>query len=454
METEEEFQENFKLIYSLACKNGQDKVKLDFSKPIDNKSKKIFISECHKGFNKAQNLIIDVLINYENDLELNKKNLKQYRSIRDEQNVDETNNLIRTIEYRKYLIRKLADSIAWQLIGGQNYIARRLYLGESPPTLSTSNYSSVRDTANFLNSKCTLDFALVSDLTSFIQIGDIFLRKQNEFHIIEVKEGPKNTEAIKIIEKLRNENIDIKDENLEFLNDKELAKQVSRFNRQIIRGHKASDLLSNEEGFDPKTNFPVKITEYSESIAYFYSTIHKLLEKSKEKDWAYEVIDNGILLIGAYRKNFLPFADLAIKELIKEQTNKNYPVFDFIQNLRIPITEPIFTKPLKDEHKFDIVFGNARIIMALDFDKVIEVFNDLGVNAKWLSKKETHKYKESKTSGLLIIDNQAIGLEYKGFHSILGDAFVSRIISDNMTPFSAILAYIKILEEMSKNIRK
>ncbi|KAF5043986.1 hypothetical protein DSECCO2_496480 [anaerobic digester metagenome] len=159
-------------------------------------------------------------------------------------------------------------------------------------------------------------------------------------------------------------------------------------------------------------------------------------------------------MIGAYRNKFLPVADCAIRELIKEQTKKNYPVFDFIQNLRIPITEPIFTKPLIDEHKFDIVFGNARIIMALDFDKVIEVFNDLGVIARWLSKKETHKYKESKTSGLLIIDNQAIGLKYKWFDSILGDAFVTKIISDNMTPFSAILEYIKILEEMSKNIRK
>ncbi|KAF5051584.1 hypothetical protein DSECCO2_417430 [anaerobic digester metagenome] len=151
METEEEFQDNFKRIYALACKNGQDKVKLDFSNPIDKKSEALFITECYKGFNKAQNFIIELLLKYEKDLELNKKNLKQYRDRRDEPKTNETNNLIVKLEYRESLIRKLADSIAWQLIGGQNYIARRLYLGESPPTLSSSNFTSVRDTVNFLN---------------------------------------------------------------------------------------------------------------------------------------------------------------------------------------------------------------------------------------------------------------------------------------------------------------
>ena len=40
---------------------------------------------------------------------------------------------------------------------------------------------------------------------------------------------------------------------------------------------------------DPKTNTPVRITEYSESISYYYSTIHKLIERIHLLDDEYEI---------------------------------------------------------------------------------------------------------------------------------------------------------------------
>lgn len=445
MESEREFEDNFKLIYTFACKNGLDKVKIDFSNPIDKNSKALFISECNNGFKIAQNLISDRLFQYENEISLLKQDLKLHKNIKG--NTNQTNEKIFELNYRVILIRKLADSIAWQIINSQNYIARRFYLGVPPPKLSTSNFRSVKEVADSLNNSCPLSFALISDLTTFIHIGDLLFKKLNIFKIIEVKEGKKNDEAMQIIEKLNSDNITINIENLEESFDRNFAKQVFRFNNQIIRGERASNLLTNENGFDPKTNNPIKIVEYSSSTHYYYSTIQSLIEKSKEKNWCFDVIDNGILFIGAYRNDYLLIAETTTMKLINEFTNKKTPIFDFIQNLRIPISEPIFIKPLKDEYKFDIVFGRVRVMIVINFDKLFNAFKDFGVIAKWLSKSETHKYKETISSGLLIIDNKAIGLKYKGFDFVLGDSFISRIISDNMTPTSAINVYLKLLDE-------
>ncbi|OFX54514.1 MAG: hypothetical protein A2046_02775 [Bacteroidetes bacterium GWA2_30_7] len=450
MESADKFEIELKEIYEFACKNGQNKVNLSFEHPPDNETAKLFIAECLNGFKKAQNLIARKLHEIEENRTQLRNDLEVAKSKK--QKCSEIEYLIDTINYQECLIRKLADSIAWQIINGQHYIARRLYLNENPPSLLNSNINSVINTVNQLNSGCVFDFALISDFTSFIQIGDIFFKKQNAFHIIEVKEGEKNTEVKKIIDVYKKEGKEITKDSLISNYNKGTVQHILRFKTQIERGQKASKLLTLENGFDPKTDIQVKIIDYKTPLNRFYSTINELIQDSIGKNMAHIIIDSGSLIIGAYRNEYFPYGEVIMQNLIKEKSGKDFPVYNFLQNIYIPITEPIYSKPILDDFKFDIIFGRVKIVMVINYDKVIELFNEVGFKTKWLSRKETHKLKENKDSpkSLIIIDNRAIQTEYKGINYHLCDGFTTRIISDNLTPYSAIKAFIHIFEESGK----
>src|SRR5690606_10340458 len=127
-----------------------------------------FFAEVHKDFSKAQRIICNGLLEKEEELEKIKIALKNARR-------DKNKNLVTELEtkkivnhFRQLVYRKLADSIAWQLIKGQHYVARRLFINQPPPVINSSNISDVIKRVNELN-KDEQSFALISDLTSFIQ---------------------------------------------------------------------------------------------------------------------------------------------------------------------------------------------------------------------------------------------------------------------------------------------
>src|SRR5690606_13651242 len=103
------------------------------------------------------------------------------------------------------------DGIAWQLIGGEIHIARRFHIEEdSSKFLDTSNIEHAKKVADEIN-KSPLDFALISDLTSYVQIGDILLKHENIVGIMELKEGKVNDQIKDFIEDLEQNNQPITD---------------------------------------------------------------------------------------------------------------------------------------------------------------------------------------------------------------------------------------------------
>lgn len=453
MKDREVFFNEIEVIHQLACKYGQNNIKLDPSKPFLKEDLKNFTRKCHIGFKKAQDLIITYLI----EIELEKKDLtsqiKEHRRNREKELETEKLLLIRILDYREKLLRKLADSIAWHMITGHHYIARRLFLGETYPSLLSEGFDAVIKVAEDIN-KNTDEFALISDLTSFIQIGDIFHRATDGYHLIEVKSGEKNEIAQNILHDLytKTEN-DEKCEMYESL-DENMLKQLERMHRQNVRAATAIDTIRNERGSDPKTGHQVHVTESNTDISTYIDAIRELLSVSKKKKWGYNVID-GILHIGVYREEWILLGEKMLPQIVKDECGKEFPMFNFMQNIFINICEPIFLKELPEEDIFDIISGRVVIFMIINFDKVIELFKFIGYDAGWLSTKKTHKLKEQiDASSIFIFNNQAIYVTHESMEFHVGDGIITRIIGDNLKPFNAILGFIDIINDAVINIKK
>jgi hypothetical protein len=402
-----------------------------------------FYSEVHSDFQIAQNLILENLIKKEEQLEQLKSELKLQRKEKKDANIKDINSEIWRNNFRQNVFRKLADSIAWQLIKGQHYIARRFYIRAEPPIIKESNITDVKRRVDIYNKEDSQSFALINDLTSFLQIGDILRKTPDGLFIIEAKEGEMNDIARNILDY-----VDIKDaEELKNIFpdtfDEKLKTQILRMHRQDLRANRAVEVINNEEGIDPYSEKPIKVFETETELDYYYDEIKILIHESRKKNWAYSVIDD-CLHIGAYRNEWRNIGKETIERIVYEISGKKIPAFSLLQNLLIQISEPIFLKPFDDSIIRELLSGEVHVFMAIDFDKVIELFNKKGVSAKWLSRKETHKLKENEpyANELLIFENRAIGLTNGADSGELASGFLTRIISDNIYPRIAIDLFV------------
>lgn len=452
MKDRELFFNEIKEIYQLACKYGQMNIELDLSKPLLKEDLRNFTRKCHIGFTKAQDLIIANLI----EIELEKKDLtshiKEHRRNREKELETENIFLIKTLDYREKLLRKLADSIAWHMIAGHHYIARRMFLGETHPSLLSEGFDAVKKVADDINNN-TDEFALISDLTSFIQIGDILHRASDGYHLIEVKSGEKNRIAQDILHDLYTKTES--DEKCEIYKsiDSKMLKQLDRMHQQNVKATTAIETIRNERGSDPKTGHQVYVKESNTDTENYIDIIRELLSVSKTKKWGYSVID-GILHIGVYREEWRFLGEKMLPQIVKDECGKEFPMFNFLQNISINICEPVFLKELSEEDIFDVISGEVAIFMIINFEKIIELFKHIGCDAGWLSRKKTHKIKEQiDESSIFIFNNQAIYISYESMEFHIGDGIITRIIGDNLKPFDVVLGFMDIMKGAANNIK-
>src|ERR1051326_6523544 len=152
-------------------------------------------------FVKAQVLLLEELRSLGRRKRSLDSRLREARRQRDKALVAEITSKLKIENIKDVVLRKLADCMAWQLIDGRSDIAKQLDISEpSRPDLNSSNVESVKETAEQMNSSNPISFSLISDLTSFVQIGDLLYRDLHLLKLIEVKEGDKNVQAIKILE--------------------------------------------------------------------------------------------------------------------------------------------------------------------------------------------------------------------------------------------------------------
>jgi hypothetical protein len=115
------FKDDIKEIFNFACKHEINK--LGTNETIREGDIELLISYYYRGFNNAQNKIVKLLLQLENEFKESKGKLTIARKTHDNEKQKQYNFECSSIENQISIVKKLADSIAWQMIDGQNYIA-------------------------------------------------------------------------------------------------------------------------------------------------------------------------------------------------------------------------------------------------------------------------------------------------------------------------------------------
>ncbi|OXA85536.1 hypothetical protein [Flavobacterium hercynium] len=459
MQSKEKFKITVREISDLAFSNAINKLRSEITKNPDirkwnEKLRSKFKHFVHDGFKGAQLKLVEEISNYQKVLIENKAKLKQARITKDKTSEKDHRNQINEIENRLKILFHIGDGIAWQLFGAQVYRIRRFYINESQKTLDESNIKHALEIASVIN-KNPDDFALITDITNFIQISDLIVLKDNQLGILELKEGKINDELIKLKKDLfAAGKVEEKIKEIGGNLNPKMLEQFFRMIRQEIRMIQTVEVLNKDKGTDVKTGKEIKILNPKHITETYSNKIAETFSKLKDQNWAYDIDSGGIIHIGVYKPEAYILSTVAIPSLLNECKFKVIIDFSSIQK---NLSEPLFAKPFPPEVISDLLFDDIRIILGFDLDKFFNDFEHFfKVKTKVLSRKETMKLKEIdkvNSKNIFEIKNQAFELTdiETGNSMILGGGIISKLIYDNISPLTL---YLNMKETLQTNLNQ
>ncbi len=402
-----------------------------------------FIAKCHEGYKIAQKMLINEIMEYQGLLPKLKSDLKETRRKRDKITEEQLTANIQVINHRIRSFTHIADSIAWTMIGGEIHIARRFHIGENEiKQLSASNLKHAIETADEIN-KSLNHFALLSDLTSFIQLGDLLVKGEAGNFVIELKEGIVNSNISDFLNNLKTNNEVFDEQKLSGF-DKGTVKQIKRVIRQQERMNRASNVIRHDKGLTPDGR---QIRVYTPQIhtEKYLRELHEMHLQLDEKTWSYNVIDN-CLLIGMYRDESLDKGGPFIIEAMLKEKAKNYTIIDW-QSITDNLSEPIFNKPLSPDFVIDVLTGRIKVIMGLDYDSLIDCFNNVGLKTRWLTVIETKRHKTIDNAIFTVNDMAIEILTPNGESQLIGAGIITKILYDSIKPSNLAKQFLNLNDQ-------
>jgi hypothetical protein len=408
-----------------------------------------FIIACHTGFKEGQTRILTLIMALQEERKQNKAALKVAHSSRNKDRVSRLKEEAKEMDHKEKVLRHLMDGIVWQLMGGQLYAARQLYKEvEDTKVLSSSNVESVIKAAAQINED-PLAFALITDLTSYVQIGDLLVVQDGHIGVAEVKEGEKNAKNYEIINSLGDEKITAAELAAKHQLDEKDMEQLKRQFRQLVEMENFTHIMNHDKGLDLPTGKKFTILTPQEPTPYFTDRLSKLEDQLKERNyWAYDVIDT-CLHIGIYKGPFRHEGARLLKD-IAEQSGARHIVINYVQVLE-SLNKPIVNLPFTTDFIFDILFGRVIVYMMLDLDKYMELAGEVGLHAEWATRKQTARVKDQMgQKGLFLLDNQAVRITFRAPQEMvaskdmgiwLSGGVLSKIFFEHIMPSYTLYSY-------------
>lgn len=454
------FEDDLKAVLFDATEYGifNSDIKLSGKTPaLESEVESTFI-DIHEGFKKAQLFIIEKLLAIQSTLGELTETLKEHRVNREKDKAQTIQKRIGDLVHQERVYRRVADSIAWQMFHAHTHYPRRLFNErEFSHSLSSSNLDHALNIVEELHKADPYCFALLSDITSFIGVGDILLRNRSGIKIIELKDGKVNQEIKEIINNEDNFGSLSNDlDDLISLINKEhgykKAKQAERMMRQSIRMQNAAMNINRGLGVDLQTEEKYFLHNLVSSTKSFRPLLIETIKTvfGSNEDECHSFVE-GCLYLGVYKGKFLERGKEIFQEVIYSMAGTSLPIIDFVESgLTDQLAQPIFILPLSRDIIVSLVLQKIKVYMAIDFDRLIELFKDTGMDAGWVSRSETERV--DLNGSLFRYRNKTMFYKFKDKSKrpiiYVGGGFIQRIIYNHNLPSSVACIGFELLQQI------
>lgn len=337
------------------------------------------------------------------------------------------------------LYRTAMDTIAWQMLERQLCFARRFYREKKQPSLTDSNLQSVVRAAQYFRKQQPDSMPLISDLTTFVQIGDILAADPHHgFSIVEVKEGEKNHEIGKLAAFYRLsqcehfKNVVSETENLK------TYKQFERVLRQMDRMDFASNVIGKGRGRDPDLAMEVRIPEPYIPMNDWDEELNKLFNGALERGWAIDVVDD-CLFVGAYAQHMRSASPFAFLTWLDQFAGgEPSPIARLVDCVSVPLALPMFAMPTSSERIMDVLFGRLHVCMGISIPLLVKACEKDGITVRPPKNKRERKAVHEYRGATIKYKGQPLVLERNGKVMFPADGIFMRSIFHFQRPISVI----------------
>ena len=245
------------------------------------KQKKDFIKSVHRCWNSAQYHSINLI-----------------EKIRDDESIDNDE------KFRfELIIRRLIDTIAWSVWGEKQHILRRLILNTNIKPIDIRVLKNALHISQEMHTKNRLSFALLNDLTTFIQVGDLSYKDFKSKvmpSLVELKEGKVNEIISSIID-----DYEPIEPNLEKIKnnpklEKRFIRQALRNFKQKIRMADVQEILDSNRGKDLHTKQSIMILDGNDDEKTYKIDFNKMISTAEETGYATLNLQN-VLFLSAFK---------------------------------------------------------------------------------------------------------------------------------------------------------
>jgi len=347
------------------------------------------------------------------------------------------------------LFRGVADSIAWAMIGGQLCYARRLYREQKQPNPAQSNFESVVAVARAMRERDPGCMPLITDLTSFIQVGDLICVSPNrQMTIIEVKQGEHNKRVLDLVSFYQESGCERFREILTQNESPHTVKQFERVMRQEARMEFIGEVMGKGFAKDPDTGIKISIPEPTITMESWDEALDQLIEQARRKNWAYDV--QGSLFMGAYWGDPWSkqghFAFLGALGLVHD-LKKDYCIIRLADCMKHPLAPPIFSRPLQADTMFDLLFGRLNVCVAVSVPDLIHECEMAGLDTRVATRKELAEARRMDADPVLV-DGKGVMFGLEGKEMMLLGGIIFRALFHGQRPASVIRGYLENSDEM------
>ena len=341
------------------------------------------------------------------------------------------------------LIRAVSDTMAWGMLGGQLCYARQIYKFQNQPSLSHSNFSSVLHVCHELREKHPGCMPLISDLTSFVQVGDIInVSAERHTSIIEVKEGEHNKRVLDLAMAYEGSGCENARELIEKTESQKTVKQMGRILRQKARMAHITEVMSKGSATDPDTGTLIRIPEPFFPIKSWDEALATLTEQAMEKNWAYDV--RGPIFMGAYAGDTAPRGHLLFLMALglDGDLEQDYHIIRLMDCMRAPLAPPVFSRTLAEEVKMDLLFGRMNVCIAVSLPRLIQACERTGMDVRYATRKELGR---AKTQGANPVIHRGKGLMFSlgDREMMLLEGVIFRALFHGQQPDSVLQHYLE-----------
>lgn len=422
----------------------------------DNSIAEEFMTQVHKGFYFAQERIIDLLMKVINEQKTAKCGIAEARRTRNKPTEQALQTKLDTAHYQECILRRVIDSIVWNLCGLELATVRRLYMDQEPIDITDSNLNSELSFLENYKQSHPTGFALISDLSMVVQVGDIITKNMSEgTGIIELKEGHVNKRVFEILHEYEDNHCDYYLASVLSEEGKKFSEQFFRSVKQLHKDMLAVNIINEGQGKDPQSGKEVTVVESTLELATFNPVFLDVIKRASVKGSASQTIQ-GCLTVVAYDVTHPMMVTGQGSEAPLDRTSKNnnaddttIRTMDLRQTLTDPTTRPLFLCPLPECSIVDITMERTIVKFYLNVPLWLQMFEDQGFTIRRLSKKETARMKQQADHGTQILDvnGQALEIQKGAYKTLLGAGVLVRMFTCLNTP----LSMVDYFSEMEKH---